>query len=358
VETGGITMSKETIFFGCVLVLVSVCAGEVITVNWDGSGDYTTIQAAIDDANELDTIVVAEGTYLENVNFNGKSVTVRSVEPRDFSVVQNTIIDGHYAGSCVVFENGETNEAVLEGFTLTHGTGTYLDNYMFTNGGMTGLVGGGIYCKESSPMISNCNIVRNGAYVGDPVEPETRYGGGIGLIGNCQAEISGCVIAENISETYGGGIIIRSATPEEATSIIRNCTISNNRSYNNYYDRRYEVDCWDTQPTISNSIIYGLIERSLFIADASLVTYCDVKETFIWDGEYPYYEDPPYDLTVAGGNISENPKLVNIYSNAVEEIFGDYHLTFESPCIDAGDPGFAAGEGETDIDRGYQACGW
>ena len=109
-------MLKRWTFFIIIPVLAGLCGADTIIVNWDGSGDYTTIQAAINDANELDTIVVAEGTYEENVNFNGKSVTVRSVEPRDWDVVQNTIIDGNYAGSCVVFENGETNEAVLEGF--------------------------------------------------------------------------------------------------------------------------------------------------------------------------------------------------------------------------------------------------
>lgn len=343
-------MYRRTILLGCLLFSVSLCGAAVITVNWDGSGDYTTIQAAIDDANELDTIIVAEGTYEENVNFNGKSITVRSAEPRDWDVVQSTIIDGNYSGSCVVFTNNETNDAVLEGFTLTHGTGTYVDYYDFGTGTMGGYMGGGIYCRDSSPTISKCNIVRNGAQEYDPVEPETRFGGGVALIGNCQADISGSIIAENISEGYGGGIVIRSATPQQATSTIRNCTIANNNSYYYYYERQYEVDCWNTQPTISNTIIYGLKDLSLLIAEPALVSYCDVKAAYIWDGGFPDYEDEPYDLTAAGGNISANPKFVSIYSNAEEEIVGDYHLTFYSPCIDAGDPAFVAGEGQTDID--------
>ena len=79
-------MSKERILLGVLAVVfcagAGVCFAEVITVNWDGSGDYTTIQAAIDDANDGDMVVVADGIYTgegnRDIDFKGKAITVKS----------------------------------------------------------------------------------------------------------------------------------------------------------------------------------------------------------------------------------------------------------------------------------------
>ncbi|GAF98529.1 unnamed protein product, partial [marine sediment metagenome] len=58
---------------------------------------YTTIQAAINDANFGDTVLVHPGTYTgpdnRDLDFLGKAITVRSDNPEDQGVVTTTIID-------------------------------------------------------------------------------------------------------------------------------------------------------------------------------------------------------------------------------------------------------------------------
>lgn len=87
-------------------------------------GDYATIQAAINDCSDADVVIVEPGTYFETINFLGKDIVVTSTDPNDPEIVATTIIDGDGEGSVVTFENGETPEAVLTGFTITGGYGT------------------------------------------------------------------------------------------------------------------------------------------------------------------------------------------------------------------------------------------
>ena len=110
---------------------------QVITVNLHiGSGlyvptpEYPTIQSAINAAVEGDTVIVSEGTYVENINFGGKNIILTSTNPDNMNVVAATIIDGGDMGSVVTFAGTEDSNCVLTGFTITGGARdipTYID---------------------------------------------------------------------------------------------------------------------------------------------------------------------------------------------------------------------------------------
>ena len=62
--------------------------------------DYATIQEAIIASEDRDTILVAPGTYQENINYSGKNIVIGSYY-LTYSVdyfIEQTIIDGNQNG--------------------------------------------------------------------------------------------------------------------------------------------------------------------------------------------------------------------------------------------------------------------
>ena len=89
-------------------------------LTWESA--FKTIQEGIDEASEEDTVVVGEGTYAENIHFDGKNIILTSTDPLDPTVVANTIIDGNDAGSVVTFSGTEDETCVLTGFKIQNGS--------------------------------------------------------------------------------------------------------------------------------------------------------------------------------------------------------------------------------------------
>jgi predicted outer membrane repeat protein len=155
-------------------------------------GVYPTIQAGIDDANDGDTVTVAQGTYYENIDFGGKSITLRSSDPNDPNVAAATVIDANGSGTVVTFPDNASAVCVLAGFTIT-------------NGNSSGN-GGGILCSNGAIDINNCIITSNSA---------AGNGGGI-AVGGIASEyayadltLAGCTFSQNTaydgSTPFSGG---------------------------------------------------------------------------------------------------------------------------------------------------------
>ncbi|MBW8039352.1 MAG: hypothetical protein FVQ85_05080 [Planctomycetes bacterium] len=201
--------------------------------------EYETIQSAINAAQNGDTIIAAPMTYSgdvnRNINFYGKAITVRSVEPNDPNIVEATVIDCEGLGRGFNFHSGEDTNSVLSGFTVANGSA---------------FEGCAIYINSSSPLITRCAIIGNSS------DKKNARGGGI-YIRNGNPIISHCTVSENSignAETYGGGIFNDGGKPT-----IKNCIINFNSArkygggiYNNAGNLRL-ADCILT----SNSSDYG-----------------------------------------------------------------------------------------------------
>jgi Right handed beta helix region/Transmembrane protein 131-like N-terminal/Abnormal spindle-like microcephaly-assoc'd, ASPM-SPD-2-Hydin len=347
-----------------------------------------TIQAGINAASNGDTVLVAPGTYTENINFGGKSITVTSSGGPSV-----TIIDGGAKGSVVTFNTGETTSSVLSGFTIQNGT-SQPENYY---------EGSGIYIGNSSPMISGNQIVKNtgcgngmgiGVYFGSPViehnvisnnartlcsggtggggiliggnsSAQILYntitnnsmvmgdGGGISLVAAGTPTIRGNFISGNSAATQGGGIvmsnqsdaliiqnIILGNTADEGAGIaalvpsgavgplLVNNTIAGNNARQATGSGVF-IDGYDTQTQLINNIIVGVPGQTA----AACGNLANVTPVFQFNDVFSS-QGTPYggictDQTGLNGNISSDPSFMSAANS-------DFHLQLGSPAIDTG----------------------
>jgi predicted outer membrane repeat protein len=285
-----------------------------------------TIQDAIDIAVNGDVILVADDTYKgdgnRDIDFLGKAITVKSVNGPT-----NCIIDCQASKPQMhrgfYFHTGESSNSILEGFKIINGVA---------------LAGAAICCdNDSSPTIKNCVIADCDA---------TDIGGGGIYCGNSAPEIVNCLITGNTSDNVGGAImcwksslvlkgsIICGNTAQDAAAIaclnqsnpaIENCTITDNQAGGSGGAIYTE---YDSSPTLTNCILWNDTPDEISVVSGTpVVNYSNIQNG--WSG-------------LGNDNIDADPLFVDASAD-------DYHLHWDSPCINTGDP---AGDytGQVDID--------
>jgi len=217
-------MKKNVVLIGGIVLLLFNTAYAERTI-WYVHPDSTlnSIQAGLDSCADNDIVLVAPGTYVENITWpNTQGIHLLSELGPD-----TTIIDGDSSGIVITVATGVDTTTIINGFTIQNG---YASNY-----------GSGIYCSESSSMIMDNTIRENfgGGTVWSP-------GGGIECL-NASPIITGNTITDNTAN-WGGGIGCYDASP-----LITNNTITGNTAYNN----GGSIFCCHDSSTISDNTITG-----------------------------------------------------------------------------------------------------
>ncbi len=317
----------------------------IITLRANGTGDYPTIQAAIDAINPKDYVVtllqpgIYTGAGNRDIDFLGKAITLRSTDPHDPNIVAATVIDcngdpnnphrGFY------FHSGEDANSILDGFTVTNswawnGGGMYnsyssptVRNCIFSDNS-AGQWGGGMFNWHSSPTVTNCTFRGNSAV--------DRAGGM--WSDRSSPTVTNCVFSGNSADWSTSVMYIW-----YSGLLLTNCTFSGNLSRSGYGSGLYSG--FYSSVTIRNCILLDGISSG---PNASLsVTYSNIAGGYAGTGNIdtdPCFLDPGYWDPNGTPGDADDDFWVN----------GDYHLRPGSPCIDAGDPIYVAGPNETDMD--------
>ncbi len=199
--------------------------------------------------------------------------------------------------------------------------------------------GGGLLSEETDGNVRRCMILQNEAQCGAGV---LAYVGEL-VIGNT-------MILHNIAELDGGGMYVA-----EATVDVYSTTISGN-STNDMIGFGGAIAAFDGMLTVENSILWGdnaVFGPELLVDTWDVGSEADVYYSDVEGGELAVEVSIDSTLTWGDGNIASDPRFVDSSGPA-----GNYHLVFDSPCIDAGDPDFLiTGDGkDIDGDLRLQGC--
>lgn len=284
---------------------------------------YSTIQAAINAASDGDTIWVADGRYTgaenRNIDFKGKAVKLKSENGPE-----SCIIDCQQQGFAVYFHSGEESDSVINGFTL-------VDGYVSGRGG-------GIYCDQSSPTITNCIFQANTA---------GKYGGGIYNFNNSNPTISYCTFYQNDaginqSESGNGGAICNliNSNPNitDCLFIQNHATNQGGGIYNDDYSNPTLIRCTFTE----NSAKYGGGMYNYFYSNPTLLNCLFIANTADYGGAIQNAEATVTlkncTLTInsanKGGGIWNSLGGVSILNNCILWNNSDTNGTNEAAQID------------------------
>ncbi|UCC80201.1 MAG: T9SS type A sorting domain-containing protein [Candidatus Zixiibacteriota bacterium] len=359
-------------------LIVLLFGGSAKTETLHVPGEYPTISLAIEASQNGDTVLVAPGRYEENVDIQGKQITLTSSHgPYETFILGHIVIAGF----------ADTTGCTIQGFTqigqdrdpfagkpgikIYSGKPIIIGNILRDN--IFNSLGGGISVYQSS-AIANHNIIENNWGVG--------FGGGLYIEAIYETEVSHNLIRNNMTgygfpwHGMGGGIAA------DGANIYRNLI------YNNV---SWAINSPDGAGKGGGAVLYGTQSRptTYFYNNTVVKNYAhggggieDGAGVFVWvnpngnvilenniiafnyegGGLYycPWSAAPMierYNLFFGNQDfniIAPETSITDIFADPmfVDTALDDYHLLPGSPCIDAGNPDSPLDPDSTRVDIG------
>lgn len=300
----------------------------------------------------MDTVFVAPGNYEidEPITYRGKAIAVKSLLGPENTSVTMTDPKRSSLASVFLFNTNETEDALLEGFTIQGGTGSENEFGGYVGGGVFilgasptirgniikenhALAGGGMALGDSQSIVERNVISSNSATNGNAggillyrSSPKLTYnqflsnvtrenGGGIACTYGSDPEMRHNLFVGNKAGCGGGAIfIIDNSDP----SII-NCTIYGNSAGCEGGGGIYRYPLGHPgNPEIINSILWSNIPNEIFRTSFSCFQYSVIDNCI-------FIKEPN------NQNTCQDPLFMNAEN-------GNFCLSEGSPCIDAGNP--------------------
>lgn len=287
----------------CALVL-AVCTtpvtAETYVVNPEGTGDFPTVQAAIEAASDGDIIELTDGTFTGNgnrdIDFLGKAIAVRSLN----GDAQQCLIDcmGSHAfpHRGFHFHSGEGSGAVIARIGIFNGRAED---------------GGAILCSDSSPQVIGCWIFQNTA----------ERGAGIYCTAGAAPIFRECTVSGNHADIRGGGLFCDA----HATPMLIEGTLHGNGAPSGGGSACIDLATLDLENTI---IAFSTAGEAVFVDEGGSVGLV-CSDLFGNDGGD--WVGGIAEQLGQDGNICEDPR----FCDPTDDDFG---LLYDSPCTAESNP--------------------